>query len=458
MHRRLVALALLPLSGLALADGGLDPNFGIQGRFAISDGNFYVPGGLVVQPDGRPVIWASVGVGDDCRGIGGRRLTANGTAVDPTFGNGGTAQACFKPLLPPTATSALTYNITAVNVPGGIVAVGYGGGSGNAYHLQLAKFTTNGMLDPGFGTGGLVCRNCNPASSVTEYAAEAVYHAAADAIVMAGHSYSSVSGPKSARMWVYSANGTPITQFLDGGLGDASLSAVAIQPDGKILAAGYAVNPTSGNEDCVVERFILQGNLMALDTTFNGTGRLLIPYDTGGTNMDRCESLLVGQDGLIFAGGWAEISGYFHTYATLSRITPSGVLDTQFSGDGKHTTYFETSAKINVITDMAFHDDGKILLAGYGGAPDNSGRGDEFGVMRISPAGAFDATFTATTPGSGFATVMVGFEPVTGSGSFDRLRSMALQAGNIVLYGTGAVDMPAVARLIGDKLFKNGFQ
>jgi uncharacterized delta-60 repeat protein len=162
------------------ADGSLDSLFGNSGEATVG---FGVSGGPAVQPDGRIVVVGNTGTYLDFA-IAVGRLNTNGT-LDATFGAGGSVSTGLGP-----GTNGLQAFGVAIQPDGRIVVAGNtGGGYPLGYtSFELIRYNPNGSLDGSFGTGGEVT--------------------------------------------------TTFTIFPS-----ASPSAVALQPDGKIVAAGVAVGP-----------------------------------------------------------------------------------------------------------------------------------------------------------------------------------------------------------------------
>jgi len=102
---------------------------------------------------------------------------------------------------------------------------------------------------------------------------------------------------------------------------------VAIQSDGKIVAAGYNGNGPNGNSAAfAVVRYNTNGSL---DTTFNGTGKVITPIGF----VSRAISVAIQSDGRIVAAGYT-INGANHDFAVV-RYNSNGSLDTSFNGTGK---------------------------------------------------------------------------------------------------------------------------
>ncbi|NIS80096.1 MAG: hypothetical protein GTO14_07780, partial [Anaerolineales bacterium] len=110
--------------------------------------------------------------------------------------------------------------------------------------------------------------------------------------------------------------------------------AVAIQADGKIVAAGYSWNGTS-YDFCVV-RYNADGSL---DTDFGSGGWVLTDFE-GGT--DEAHAVAIQSDGKIVVAGWADVDPtetIDYDFAVV-RYNTDGSLDTDFGTGGKMTTYF----------------------------------------------------------------------------------------------------------------------
>ena len=122
----------------------------------------------------------------------------------------------------------------------------------------------------------------------------------------------------------FGAEGKVTTAFEDL----AQARAVAIQTDGKIVAAGYAV--LSGNQHFALVRYNTDGSL---DTSFNGTGMLTLAIGTGD---DTGFTLAQQADGKLVIGGYT-VTGSTNDFA-LVRLASNGTLDAGFGTAGKVTT------------------------------------------------------------------------------------------------------------------------
>ena len=82
----------------------------------------------------------------------------------------------------------------------------------------------------------------------------------------------------------------------------ADALAVLIQPDGKIVAAGSAKNPTS-YYDFALARYLPDGTL---DSSFSQGGR--VRTDFGVQNLDQARAAVLQPDGRIVAAGFASLA------------------------------------------------------------------------------------------------------------------------------------------------------
>lgn len=164
------------------------------------------------------------------------------------------------------------------------------------------------------------------------------------------------------------------------GADDDELVGVAVQPDGKIVAAG-AVVAGDGWFDFAVARYDTTG---ALDSSFDGDG---IATTAIGANQDVATALALQPDGKIVVGGYT-ISAGLREFS-LIRLNADGSLDSTFDGNGKLIA--SIGAGDDRLHALALQPDGKIVAAGYGGG----GVDDDIAVARFDPDGSFDATFSA---------------------------------------------------------------
>ncbi len=154
--------------------------------------------------------------------------------------------------------------------------------------------------------------------------------------------------------------GKVVTNF---NLPASAASAVAIQGDGKIVAAGFSFDEQA-NIDFAAARYDTQGNL---DPTFNSDGR--VTTDFFGF-FDIANAVAIQPDGKIVLAGTA-LLGLVYDFA-LVRYNPDGSLDSSFDGDGKLTTDFDGGG--DSAYGVVIQPDGKIIAVGVSNRPHIGGR------------------------------------------------------------------------------------
>ena len=176
------------------------------------------------------------------------------------------------------------------------------------------------------------------------------------------------------------------------------------------------VSGNGSTSDFALVRYNPDGSL---DTTFNGTGKVITPVG-GGAN-----SVAIQSDGKIIAAG--EKPKRLNAAFTLVRYNADGTLDTSFNGTGKVITSVGNSD--SGASELAIQTDGKIVVAGYSLAAPDNWRTADFAVVRYNPDGSLDTSFGGT-----------GKILIPDSDSGDYAYSVAIQPnGKIVVAGSRQV-------------------
>jgi len=277
--------------------------------------------------------------------------------------------------------------------------------------LITKAYSQPGSLDNTFGTNGKVI---TPIGTSTDIA-RAIAVQSDGKIIAAGQSQNGTN-PGTFALARYNINGTLDNTFDgDGKVTTAIASngiafAVAIQSDGKIVVAGFASN--GANNDFALARYNTNGSL---DNTFDGDGKLTTDFGSGN---DQPNALAIQSDGKIVVAGLAS-NGTNDDFA-LARYNTNGTLDNTFDGDGKLTTDF--SSGIDRGFGVTIQSDGKIVVAGFVRIGTNN---DDFALARYNTDGTLDNTFD----GDGKLTTAIG-------STNDQAYAIALQSdGKIVAAG-----------------------
>ena len=364
----------------------IDTTFGTSGKVLTSVNSAHVKGNaMIIQPDNRIIVTG--GKGTDAEGsFLLARYNADGT-LDATFGVGGIATT-------PIGGIDDSANAVVLQRDGKIIIAGYAW-NGSDYRFALARYTSSGILDPSFGTGGTVLTSGK--DGVDELAFAAALQTDGK-IVVVGYSGSDTNSFALAR---YTSDGSLDTTFGVGGKVTTSVAsdpvddlayAVKILSDGKILVSGMSYE---GKYKFAVVRYTTAG---AVDTTFGVNGIVTTAVGSDGSG---AYGLAVNGNGEIFATGYANNSES-DSFA-LVKYTSDGNLDTSFGNAGMVVKDFGGSGALDYA--ILLKTDGKILIAGYN---DNYERESEtptnlyFAMACYNPDGSPDTSFAPegaiTTP------------------------------------------------------------
>jgi uncharacterized delta-60 repeat protein len=210
-------------------------------------------------------------------------------------------------------------------------------------------------------------------------------------IVVAGFSQQGLASRLVFALARYNSDGTPDSSFAGtgiqmtdfGGTGDASAAGVAIQADGKIVTAGTSSGPGGANVDFAVARYHANG---MPDNSFSGDGRETIDFDG---RSDNGVAVKVQADGRIVVAGNSGSGAGANVDFALLRFDPAGNLDPSFSGDGRQLTDF--GGFLDTAGGMALQPGGKIVVSGSSDTTPSSG----FAVARYNVDGTPDTSFSA---------------------------------------------------------------
>ena len=386
--------------------GTLDTSFGTGGKVLTPMGtNWDDAEAVVSQPDGKVIV-----VGEAFTASGWKvalaRYRADGT-LDPTFGSGGKV----------LGSGGSEAHAVLLEPSGNIVIAGstLDGGSFAKFYVQ--RFTASGAFN------GFASTDIGTSSDV----AWAIARQPDGKLVVVGYAGQSFAIVR------YTASLTLDTTFGTGGVVVTSIgssnspNAVAIQADGKIVAAGTV--GSSNNDDFGLLRLNTNGSL---DATFGVGGKVRTDL---GSSFETLDGLVIQGDGKIVAAG-GTVRGAGRDFA-LARYLADGSLDASFGTAGVATASIDPSYDIAYA--LLLQPDGKLVAAGQ---TRTGGTNDDFGVARFLSDGSLDPTFAS----GGVTTI-----PIAGG---DVANALSQQAdGRIVVAGTSGVGQSdsdfAVVRLEG---------
>ena len=220
----------------------------------------------------------------------------------------------------------------------------------------------------------------------------------------------------------FGTGGTVRTDFA-GNIDEAN--AVAIQPNGQIVAAGSSFSNSKTVEDFIVARYNANGSL---DKRFGKNGKITTDFFR---NVDSITAIAIQADGGIIVAGFAQLPGNGGNprVFALARYRSDGQPDTSFGNGGVLTTSF--GGNFAAASAIMLQPDGKIVVAGtVDFNPDVPGSGLDFALARYNASGTLDGSF-----GKGGKVVFDFF------GSFDQANAAVLQPdGKIIVVGSASYD------------------
>jgi len=384
-----LAAALAPRAAAAATPGALDSSFGTAGAAATGSATRLFA--AAVQSDGDVVAVGEGGTGSSARVLVAR-FTASG-ALDGAFGRGGIAQG---PAVPTALGAGSLARAVAIQPDGKIVIVGKttdaAADPSARYGLLVERYDPSGTLDTSFGDGGVVnllsasfgdgyAIALQPDGRIVATGSENVSgvpyatvvrlntdgsldssfgSAGTDLLNLGAYSYALavaiqsdgklvIAGSQSpglqatnaliARLTTsgaldssFNGGGAVAQQYAPTGGAFSSFDGVAIQSDGKIVAAG---NAAAGGEtaDAFAVRFNSAGTQ---DSSFGHGGVAYAPSATdwleaGGT-VPGAAGVTIATNGDVVAAG--QFVNGLNSYGALWAFTPSGALDGTFGAGG----------------------------------------------------------------------------------------------------------------------------
>ncbi|TMK83486.1 MAG: hypothetical protein E6G46_03140, partial [Actinobacteria bacterium] len=370
-----LALAIVQVPASAIvSEGSLDPSFAGVGQIATPVGTNTTDRAFAVaiQKDGKIVVAGLAHIGT-INEIAIVRYLNDGT-LDGSFGGGDGK------VTTPIGSGAQA-NAIALQANGKIVVAGYGTPHATP-HFAVARYNSNGTLDPTFNGSGTALTSFHPASD----SATGVAVQTDGKIVLVGNS---TDGTPHIALARFNANGTPDSSFGSGGKtepnvesGAALGNAVAVQSNGKIVIAGGSPN------GLLAVRLNANGSP---DTAFSGDGAAAVNPQTAGA----ANAVALQSNGSITIAGYST-NGTKSNFA-VARFTSTGTPDASFAGPGWAITVVGTGH--DVAHGVNIQPDGKIVVSGTS----NDGTHDSFAIVRYLAGGALDNNFS----GDGKATTAI---------------------------------------------------
>lgn len=327
-----------------LPDGSPDNTFNNNGKVTLGINNPDDLNALAIQPDGKLVLAGGTAI-SNFYGLSlyvVARLNLNGS-LDNSFRGGGK----LIDFLPAFQSG---FRAVAVQPDGKIVT------AGNKY---LYRFNTDGSADNSFSGDGKTNVTTNTSGYIS-------------ILVQPDGKILYTGGDRNFALVRFKPDGTLDSTFngdgiieLNGQSSSSYITAVALQPDGKILAAALIAPDGSPYTTPVLVRYTQNGYL---DYGFNSSGIIFSPLSAGGNTSGGINSVVVQPDKKIALAG--SLYDGSKTNFALARFNPDGSPDNSFDGDGKLSAAFGNVNSVAML--LSFRPGGKLVAAGKAGPSSDS--------------------------------------------------------------------------------------
>jgi uncharacterized delta-60 repeat protein len=356
------------------SDGSLDAGFGTNGTFIspVGELNAWILD-MKLLPDGKIVASGVMNKNSGSGEISAYRFMPNG-AWDTTFspeGIGGVAGMVI---------NEYATGLRLILLPDGRTILAGGVSSGLNSDFLMVKFDEKGDPDTDFGFDGVVITDVG-----TSGASAMTCAIQPDGKILVGGNMS--NGNSYYALARYLPDGFMDNSFGNNGLvfsdvGYLNLEdwvlALATQPDGKILAAGYSGSANSYSVS--LARFYPDGRI---DSTFSQDGKVITSLSQ---EDDVAHSIYLLPEGKILLAGLTTNGST--QYFALVRYLPDGNLDMSF-GTGGIATYTLITGGYQIMKGIAIQPDGKIVLAASYGYSSDPG----VVIVRMNADGSPDNSF-----------------------------------------------------------------
>lgn len=371
------------------------PNAGISGLAIDANGRIVAAGSKDV---GGYMAWALA------------RFTPSGT-LDSAFSNDGWLVENYG------VNAEAIGNAVYIDSAGKIVMAGYATippTLSGKRQFVLARYTPNGILDAGFSGDGKVQTDFNHHEGAFSVAIDANGKIVAAGRALSGNGFAVARYNPDGNLDATFLGGKLITTF--AGATHAGADAVAIDTNGKIVAAGFArINNVN---QLAITRYNPDGTL---DGSFSGGGSVTTSFGAG--THAGAHAVAIGGGNKIVAAGYAQ-SGGIDQFA-IARYNLDGTLDNSFSGDGKLITSFGLNIP-SIARSVTIDPNARIVVAGEATL---SGR-YRFALARYMADGSLDGSF------SGDGKLTTEFIPGGGAVAYD----VAIDAGGKIVAGGWAAE------------------
>jgi uncharacterized delta-60 repeat protein len=340
-------------------NGTIDNSFGINGKVKTAVGTEDIAYAVVIQQDGKILIAGNETIINQ---VDSTSVIIESRPYLVRYKNSGTLDSAFGTqgihklhILDPYTDKYL--NALQLRPDGTILAGGGVQMTGQPYQMMVVSLNPDGTYSNNFGTNGLTALSIEPGQNATLYD---IALQTDGKLVLGGYSgMASLTAPPLTKMALarLGTNGAPDTGFGNAGtvtkqVSTATvrfdmISAIAVQDDGRIVAAGGT------DQHFVLLRYHADGSP---DLNF-GTAGLIT--DTATTH---ASNLCIDHNGKLLISGLINYPDLFAHHVFMARYNTNGTPDLSFGNSG--LVLVDQSGQSQVHA-MAIQQDHKIVLAGH---------------------------------------------------------------------------------------------
>lgn len=377
MKKLIILMSNVVLCQLAIAQPGtLDPSFGNNGFITTPSpviGNAFqsIPRQCFLSGDGKIFLLLETN--------GKAKLTRRlqDGSLDVTYGHNG-----YSNIVSMHPVSASLQGDGKIVVAGNL---------DSPTGFMVARFGTDGTLDPAFGDNGIVKTSVGSGGQYVS----AVAITSDNKIIVGGNA--TFTGHSQFLLVRYTTSGALDNSFGNDGIStsdffnaSSNISSMALQSDGKIVAAGVANGPGGG--DFALARYNSDGSP---DLSFGIAGKTTSDFSFN----DWARSVVIDPNGAIYAGGQSATFGA--PDFTVARYTASGVLDPTYNG-GSGFVVVNPGPSFDILLNICLQPDGKLVAAGH---TDINPTGNDIELVRINANGIPDNSFGPNSNGIIYADI-----------------------------------------------------
>ncbi|MBL8299593.1 MAG: Ig-like domain repeat protein [Rhodanobacteraceae bacterium] len=382
------------------AAGVLDTNFATDGAYyaAITGGSTDESKAFAVQADGKMIVAGTTFNSSGDYDLLVTRINSDGTRDSANWANA-TAGWDTRGFVASSAES-VSPNSVAIDSNGKAVVVGGTSGTGFTDYFAV-RYNANGTLDTGFDSDGIVRGNwgTNSLGKVVAIDASNNVIVGGEITLNGSFKFSRLAASNGAVDNSFGTSGTATVDIV-AGQSDV-LKAMAIDPGGKIVAAGSCfTGGGSGRFKICLARLNSNGTL---DNGFDGDGKVL--HNVAGLDSFDLRSMQLlpdldtpsTTDYKIVVGGQYIQDSPSQSKWLVARFNMDGSADTSFGTNGYRSFTAGPSTYIGAANSVALQHDEKIVVFGESSAPDTQNPGfflfRQITLARLNWDGSLDTTY-----------------------------------------------------------------